>query len=506
LNDKYPDAFLNLGMIYFQEGRNDDAMRVFQKIFEIKEDYPVAYNNVGVVYLSQKKYNEAIKVFKKAIQLDPNYAEAHYNLSFTLSQLGKYDEALEETKKALEIEPYYTSNRFKLGVDLYADNLDVLVTKDISKELVQPDETAFLIDMEEEVEIPNIFEIEDETEGNLAEPEVLPEEEKNYFMLAQESIDKGNRKEAIEFLREHIRNNEKDFSALKLLANLYYNQGLWGEALTMLDKAKTLQPNNKEILYGIAKCYRAMSRNEEAENLIKSLIADEPDNLDLLSFLGELYIEEEKFNEAENILIECYKKDPKNVNILTNLAHIYEKTGRDNEAVSFLLDAKKLEPNTTSIIYDLGRLLLKTQHYEEALDEFNKVLELDENNVSCYRYLGFCYKALSRDDLAISSFKAAIDLNPLDSESFAELGSIYIEREDLKNAEDVLNKSLKIDNNPKALYYQGILSAKKGNIEDAIRKWQSVIELTPNTQNAKDAKNNLIAAQNWAKVLGKKIS
>ncbi|MCK4585221.1 tetratricopeptide repeat protein, partial [candidate division WOR-3 bacterium] len=468
------------------------------KIFSIKEDYPVVHNNVGIVYLSQKKYEEAIRVFKKAIQLDKNYAEAHYNLSFTLSQLGRYDEALEETKKALEIEPYYTSNRFKLGVDLYADNLDLLVSKDLSKELASSEENLFLIDIEKDVEFSNIFDVETEEEKVIIS-------EKNYLELAKESIDRGDRKEAENYLREHLRNNDKDFEALKLLGILYYNGGLWEKAVSVFQKANAVSPNNIEMLYGIAKCYRAMSRIEEAEKLVNELLSQSPENFELLLFLSELYIEESRFMDAENILNECYKKEPKELKVLINFAKLCEREGRIKEAMSYLNDAKKLSPDSPSIHFNLGKLLLNSSHYEEALDEYNKVIEMDENNTSVYRYLGICYKALSKPDLAISSFKMAVDADPLNSEVFTEMAEIYINNEEYINAREALEKALKIEkNNSKAIYLNGILAAKEGNILEAIRKWEEVITIDPKGHLVEDAKKSIYIAQNWVKILEKR--
>jgi tetratricopeptide (TPR) repeat protein len=148
-------------------------------------------------------------------------------------------------------------------------------------------------------------------------------------------------------------------------------------------------------------------------------------------------------------------------------------------------------------------LLHDTESYEDSLDEFNNVLEIDENRVGTYRYLGFCYKALEKPELAISSFNAAVDENPLDGEVFTELAEIHVDKEQFEKASTAIEKALKIKGDDvKAIFLKGIIAAKKGNIQEAIRRWEEVVSINGEHVLAEEARKSIGVAQNWVKILG----
>jgi tetratricopeptide (TPR) repeat protein len=260
------------------------------------------------------------------------------------------------------------------------------------------------------------------------------------------------------------------------------------------------------IIYMIAKCYVAMSKLEEAEKLVAELLSKKPEDFELMLFLGELFFEGNKYEDAKRMFNKCYKQEPRNLKLLINFAQLHDREGLIKEAISYLNDAKKISPDSSLVHFNLGKMFLKSRHYEEAVDEFKKVLEIDVDKTICYRYIGICYKALSRPDLAIASFKSAVEANPLDGELFVEIAEIYIKNEEYDNAGESLDRALQIKKDDlKALYLKGIVSAKKGIILEAIRKWEEVLAIAPESELAEEAKRSILVAQNWTEILGKKI-
>lgn len=75
----------NLATAYLQNGRLDDAERVFHWVLTIQEYVP-AYNGLGIIAIKRNNLPEARKDFTRAVQLDPNYAEAQLNLGILCAQ------------------------------------------------------------------------------------------------------------------------------------------------------------------------------------------------------------------------------------------------------------------------------------------------------------------------------------------------------------------------------------------------------------------------------------
>jgi tetratricopeptide (TPR) repeat protein len=70
------EAHNNLGIVLARMGEPDYALSEFLAVNEPA----AAFNNLGVVYMEQKRWNEAKDVFKRAVLLDPTYKKAQSNL------------------------------------------------------------------------------------------------------------------------------------------------------------------------------------------------------------------------------------------------------------------------------------------------------------------------------------------------------------------------------------------------------------------------------------------
>jgi len=98
-------AHNNLGIVFFQQRRMDEAIAHLQQSLEIKPDYAEAYYNLATVLLQQGRTDEAIAHFQKAVEIKPDHASAHKNLGIAFFQQGRMDEAIAHFKKSLEIRP-----------------------------------------------------------------------------------------------------------------------------------------------------------------------------------------------------------------------------------------------------------------------------------------------------------------------------------------------------------------------------------------------------------------
>ena len=62
------------------EGKFDEAERLYREILKDEPTQLDANNNLGVLLYSMNRLEESEESYRKAIQLKPDYAEAHYNL------------------------------------------------------------------------------------------------------------------------------------------------------------------------------------------------------------------------------------------------------------------------------------------------------------------------------------------------------------------------------------------------------------------------------------------
>jgi tetratricopeptide (TPR) repeat protein len=118
INPAFAEAHYNLGVILVRKGEVEEAIAEYQKALQIKPDYAHAHNNLGHALLQQGRVDEAIVHLQKALQIKPAFAEAHNNLGVALGQKGRGDEAITHLQRATQINPAFAQAYNNLGVAL----------------------------------------------------------------------------------------------------------------------------------------------------------------------------------------------------------------------------------------------------------------------------------------------------------------------------------------------------------------------------------------------------
>ncbi len=98
------ETLMKLGYARFHLDDHGEALRVYDRIFDIDIANPEAWNLKGLVHYEQKKYAKALDAVEKAIESDPTYGMAQYNKACFLSLLNQVPESLEALKRAIEID------------------------------------------------------------------------------------------------------------------------------------------------------------------------------------------------------------------------------------------------------------------------------------------------------------------------------------------------------------------------------------------------------------------
>lgn len=102
------DVLYDLGLLYQDNGRFNEAMQLYQKLMDKYPAFRESYFNMGYIHLENLKlYREAIKYFSQAITADSMYYAAYYNRGFCYELLGDVMNAERDYRKALAIKPDY---------------------------------------------------------------------------------------------------------------------------------------------------------------------------------------------------------------------------------------------------------------------------------------------------------------------------------------------------------------------------------------------------------------
>lgn len=96
-NPKDARARFMKGVIYSEQNKQADAIKVFTALTEEFPELPEPYNNLAVLYAAQGQDEPARRALEQAIRTHPTYATAHENLGDLYAKMARdaYDKALQ---------------------------------------------------------------------------------------------------------------------------------------------------------------------------------------------------------------------------------------------------------------------------------------------------------------------------------------------------------------------------------------------------------------------------
>ncbi len=107
--EKDPDnlaAWLELGNLYFDTRKYQDAIRAYNKYLSLNPNNPDVWTDLGVMYRRNGDPAQAISSFDKAIELDPRHEQAYFNKGIVqLHDLGDREAALQTWQELIKINP-----------------------------------------------------------------------------------------------------------------------------------------------------------------------------------------------------------------------------------------------------------------------------------------------------------------------------------------------------------------------------------------------------------------
>ena len=98
----------------------ENSRTLWTHVLQVEPDSPIARNNMGNVWFQQGRFDDAIEQYQRSITLKPHYSEAHNNLGVALSRRGKFDDAIAEYQRALVASPLNDEAHDNWGVALAA--------------------------------------------------------------------------------------------------------------------------------------------------------------------------------------------------------------------------------------------------------------------------------------------------------------------------------------------------------------------------------------------------
>jgi|TARA_B100002003_G_scaffold234330_1_gene248115 Tfp pilus assembly protein PilF len=105
----------NLGLLYQEQDRSDDAAREFQRAIAFDPRHSKAHNNLGVVRMRQARYEDAAAAFRDARLFDGANLDAWVNLALALQAAGDVAAARSTLVDALSVDARHGPTHYNLA-------------------------------------------------------------------------------------------------------------------------------------------------------------------------------------------------------------------------------------------------------------------------------------------------------------------------------------------------------------------------------------------------------
>ncbi len=115
---KNANALNLLAVIVQQQGKIDEAIKLFSRVCALAPDQLQAHINLGNALREAGQHPEARRAYETALEHDPNFVAAKINLGTTLQESGDFKQALDHFSGATEIAPDYQPAHYNRGVCL----------------------------------------------------------------------------------------------------------------------------------------------------------------------------------------------------------------------------------------------------------------------------------------------------------------------------------------------------------------------------------------------------
>ena len=352
----------------------------------------------GNRYHDGKKFKEASILYQKAIAKDKTNAEAYYRQGLNLLDDGN---------------PVEASKYFRRAIDLKPSNTDA------------------------EVKLAEIY---------LGAYATNPAKFKNLLSDARDLDDKI------------LKDNPDSFDGTRIQALLYLADNNRDKALESFAKANQIKPHSREVIGGYAQALAGAQKYQEAEALVRDMLAHDKTWGPGYDFLYILYSHQSDKAKAEKVLQERVQNDPSNPVAVQNLSNYLLLANRYDEAETLMkrvLNDKKDFPAGREM---LGDFYMRAKKYDQALQQYQAGAKEDSKNALQYQQrIVAVYEATGRRDDALKLAKGLAADNPKDAAASEVYSTLLLQngsKADVSKSVDEL-KTL-VGNNPNdgALHFQ----------------------------------------------------
>ncbi len=421
-------ALTMLGIVRGRQRRYAEAEALFRRVLQLNPKSIVASRNLAGALLAQEKPDDAIRQYNQAIQLSPQDSDLKIEVAKLYLRQGNFPEAL-STLETIKPDHFPVSAiplkaASLLGVGRRAD-AEALIAR------VKGSPPAAL-------DLAQVFVGANDSDAalktlSLVNPVPKAAAAQVYYLKGRALRQRGQGVAAMTSFRQSLAANPKSVETLIAIAEIFAGENKHADSLQMLEKARALNPDSREVLRHLIVEAMQARKNDKGLQAAQDLQLKSSE-LDDRFLVASVMLQQGQFLTATHILEDYVAQRPQDAKAYLGLGMAYLSLLRYADARQALEHSVQIKPDLAEAEYQLGLLAAQQGSRQEAIQHWQR----------------------------------AVGLQPHHAQALFSLGTVFLETGNLAEAEGAFRQSLATDpNNMKTEYNLALVLNKLGKSEEA---------------------------------------
>ena len=179
-----------------------------------------------------------------------------------------------------------------------------------------------------------------------------------------------------------------------------------------LEKALHANPNDPDVLTGLALWSSLMNRPKDEEAYSRRAIAAKPDFIPARLYLGDSLQAQNRLDDAVQVYRQALVIAPQNYQAHNELGSILDEQGFTAEAMKEFQLSLDINPDQAMPHFEFAKTFAKSHRLSEAASEFSKALQYDPENPNVRTDLGVVLFQMGKYEEAEQQFSYALQIDP----------------------------------------------------------------------------------------------
>jgi Tfp pilus assembly protein PilF len=208
--------------------------------------------------------------------------------------------------------------------------------------------------------------------------------------LAKDRYECGKWAEAERLCRGLLNENIDCFETLTLLGVIAAQTQRMPEALELLSRAISIEPNRAEAYGNLGNVFHSLTRHEEALKCFEKALKINPELAQALCNRGIVLYDLNRHTEALESYDRALKIQPDFADALINRGIVLRRLKRHDEALTSYNRASEIQPNNSEALINRGNALLDLRRHSEALKTYDHAIRSRPDSVDAHMNLADC--------------------------------------------------------------------------------------------------------------------